>query len=380
MSAPLDGVRVLDLSRVLAGPISGRMLSDLGADVVKVEPPDGDVTRTYGGRGGREAAYFRQQNAGKRSIVVDFATEEGCQLVRDLAARADVVLENFRPGVLARFGLGWADLSAINPRLVMMSISGFGQDGPERGRAAYAGVIHAESGVTARAPKDGGLPTDLPISMADVVTGLHGVIGVLAALRHRDATGVGQHVDVAMLDSMMVCDDFAPDALDDQRRAREEAAAGGGERVRARRPTRSEMIDAPGGPMIVMGEFKWIWKSIHERAGVADPTPPGADLDTKIAARYAAWREWIASFATREELTKALDTANLAWGNVASTARAAAGPTATHRGTIVEIGDPLGAYSVVQSPWRFSNATTGVRGPAPRQGEHRDDIIRDWLG
>src|SRR4029453_1248294 len=109
--------------------------------------------------------------------------------------------------------------------------------------------------------------------------------------------------DVAMLDAMMVCDDFAADALDDQRRRHEEAAAGG-ERVRPPRPTRSEMIDAPGGPMIVMGEFKWIWKSIHERAGVADPTPPGADLDTKIAARYGAWRDWIAGFATREELTK----------------------------------------------------------------------------
>ena len=382
MSAPLDGVKVLDLSRVLAGPISGRMLSDLGADVVKVEPPAGDVTRTYGGRGGREAAYFRQQNAGKRSIVIDFTTEDGRGLVLDLAARADVVLENFRPGVLDRLGLGWAQLSAVNPRLVMMSISGFGQDGPERSRAAYAGVIHAESGVTARTPKRDGLPTDLPISMADVVTGLHGAIGVLAALRHRDATGFGQHVDVAMLDAMLVCDDFAADALDDDRLAREspldESASTA--RVAARRPSRAEMIDAPGGPMIVMGEFKWIWKSINERAGVADPTPPGADLDTKIACRYAAWQEWVASFQTREALTAGLDRANLAWGNVVTTATAAAGPTATHRRSIVEFDDPLGAYSVVQSPWRFSNATTGVRGPAPRQDEHRAEIIDEWLG
>src|SRR6478735_6771617 len=148
MASPLDGVKVLDLCRVLAGPIAGRMLADLGADVVKIEPPEGDVSRHFGKR--PESAYFRQQNAGKRSITVDLREDSGRDLVRRLAAVADVVTENFRPGVLSRFGLGWAELSALNPRLVMLSISGFGQDGPERDRASYAGVIHAETGVVAR--------------------------------------------------------------------------------------------------------------------------------------------------------------------------------------------------------------------------------------
>src|SRR4051795_7541179 len=156
MSTPVGGGRGLDLSRVFAGPVAGRMLADLGADVVKVEPPEGDVTRTFGR--GPQTAYFRQQNAGKRAITVDLTTTEGRDLVRRLAARADIVLENFRPGVLARFGLGWDDLRAVNPRLVMLSISGFGQEGPERDRAAYAGLIHAEMGIVARQPALGDAP------------------------------------------------------------------------------------------------------------------------------------------------------------------------------------------------------------------------------
>ena len=247
MASPLDGIRVLDLCRVLAGPLAGRMLADLGADVVKVEPPEGDVSRLFGKK--PESAYFRQQNAGKRSITVDLTEPEGRDLVLRLAAVADVVTENFRPGVMSRFGLGWPELSAVNPRLVMLSISGFGQEGPERDRASYAGVIHAETGVIARRrTPDGHPPVDLEISMADTVTGLHGVIGVLAALRLRDATGLGQHVDLAMIDAMAASDDMLPNevAADQARRLR--AAASGLPRPTvvtrarstcARRPARS---------------------------------------------------------------------------------------------------------------------------------------------
>src|SRR6185312_14716366 len=222
-------------------PIAGRMLADLGADVVKVEPPEGDVTRTFGS--GPQTAYFRQQNAGKRAITVDLATEDGRALVRRLAVAADVVVENFRPGVLDRFGLGWAELSALNPRLVMLSISGFGQDGPERDRAAYAGVIHAEMGMIARLPGRGDLPhTDLPVSMADAVSGLQGVVAVLAALRHRDATGEGNHIDLAMVDALLSCDDVAPMLL--------------GGATRDDGASMTEIVDAPGGPIVVMGAFK----------------------------------------------------------------------------------------------------------------------------
>ena len=382
MAHPLDGVKVLDLCRVLAGPFAGRMLADLGADVVKVEPPEGDVTRGFGKR--PESAYFRQQNAGKRSITVDLREPAGCDLVRRLAATADVVLENFRPGIMARYGLAWSDLSALNPRLVMLSISGFGQDGPERDRASYAGVIHAETGVVARRRTPvGGLPHDIEISMADTVTGLHGVVGVLAALRLRDATGLGQHVDMAMIDAMTFSDDYLPNEVAaGQARARRAAPGEAGradDGAEHLRNTPSEIIDAPGGPVIVMGEFKWIWKSINERLGVADPTPPGASLAEKVAARHQAWHDFHTSFTAREDLLAALDRANLAWGIVRSGAEALASPTLAHRGSVVEIDDPDGPYTVTRAPYRFSAGESGVRRGAPRQDQHRAEILHDWL-
>jgi crotonobetainyl-CoA:carnitine CoA-transferase CaiB-like acyl-CoA transferase len=383
MAHPLDGVKVLDLCRVLAGPFAGRMLADLGADVVKVEPPEGDVSRTFGKR--PESAYFRQQNAGKRSITVDLRDPAGCELVRRLAATADIVLENFRPGIMARYGLAWSDLSARNPRLVMLSISGFGQDGPERDRASYAGVIHAETGVVARRRTEaGGLPLDIEISMADTVTGLHGVVGVLAALRLRDQTGIGQHVDMAMIDAMAFSDDYLPNEVAaGQARARRLAAGDAGRPDAGAdhlRNSPNEIIDAPGGPIIVMGEFRWIWKSINERCGVADPTPPGAGLEEKVAARQQAWRDFYTAFTTREELLAALDRANLAWGIVRPGAEALSSPTLAHRGSVVEIDDPDGAYTVTRAPYRFSAGEAGVRRGAPRQDQHHDEVIADWLG
>jgi len=377
VTSPLDGVKVLDLSRVLAGPFAGRMLADLGADVVKVEPPEGDVTRAFGPNR-PQTAYFRQQNAGKRSITVDFRTAAGQATVKDLAAVADIVLENFRPGVLDKFGLGWAELSVANPRLVMLSISGFGQQGPERDRAAYAGVIHAETGLIARVPGQGEEPhADIPISMADTVTGLHGVIGILAALRHRDATGVGNHIDLAMIDALLSVDDYAPAAL----HSRGGSGRHGDGDPDVPQSGNCDIVDAPGGALIVMGEFKWIWKSVHERLGLADPTPEGADVATKVRLRRKAWRDFVAGFDDRAELLAALDRANLAWGAVKTSKEAAQSPTVLHRGTITEVTDPDGTtYSVIRAPYRFSAAETGVRGPAPRQGEHEAEIRKEWLG
>ena len=168
-AGPLAGLRVLDLSRVFAGPVAGRILSDLGADVVKVEPPDGDVSRNWGRKIAGLSTYFVQQNVGKRNICVDLNHPVGVAIVQELATKADIVIENFRPGVLASFGLDWAGLSVINPRLLMLSISGFGQEGPESRRAAYASIAHAEMGLIARGPElDGAGMHDVTFSAADV--------------------------------------------------------------------------------------------------------------------------------------------------------------------------------------------------------------------
>jgi len=161
MTYPLEGVQVLDLSRVLAGPFAGRMLSDLGADVVKLEPPQEDLTRLWGAVIGGVPGYFHQQNAGKRDVCIDLSVPEGVALAQQLAAKADIVIENFRPGVMDRLGLGYRQLNAARKDLILLSISGFGQDSPESQRMAYAAVIHAESGLVTRQARDGRPPQDI---------------------------------------------------------------------------------------------------------------------------------------------------------------------------------------------------------------------------
>jgi crotonobetainyl-CoA:carnitine CoA-transferase CaiB-like acyl-CoA transferase len=366
--APLAGLRVLDLSRVLAGPFAGRMLADLGADVVKVEPPEGDITRGWGqvrhGLGG----YYVQQNVGKRTLCVDLAALGGAELVLRLAARADVLIENFRPHVMARHGLGWQRLSAQNPRLVMLSISGFGAASPEAHRPAYAPVLHAESGAVARQAQLDRAPhtTDFVLSNADTNAGLHGLVAILAALHLRERSGVGQHIDLAMLDAMLATDDYAHFALDEAQISR-----GGG-----------EVWDAPGGPIMVTGDFRNLWRVLTKKLGVIDPTPENASLDEKIRARRAAAGRFYASaFATRAELTAALDRAAIPWGDVRSVADAFASPTARARGSAALIDDRAGGERrVVQSPYRFSAAPSGIAGGVRYRGEDNRAVLADWLG
>ena len=362
---PLEGVRVLDLTRVLAGPFVGRMLADLGADVVKIEPPEGDVSRHFGYRRGGQTGYYVQWNAGKRNVSVDLNAPDGPDVVRSLAEVADVVVENFRPGVLASFELDWENLVARNPGLVMLSISGFGQNSPESQRAAYAGIIHAESGWLARqAHHTGGPPFDSRLSVADTNAGLHGLVGLLAALRIREMTGVGQHIDLAMIDAFVATDDYAHWVLD-----------GGSARQGA-----GEIWETKTGPVIVMGDFRWVWKCANERLGLADPTPEGAELDEKIRLRRQAWGAYLQSFDDRATMLGRLDHANLAWGDVKDGPDIYTSPTLAHRGSVVSIDDrDGGTRSVVQSPYRFSNAESGVSGPAPHRGEHNDEVLREWL-
>ena len=204
--APLAGLKVLELARVLAGPWAGQILADLGADVIKIESPAGDGTRLWGPpwvereEGDREAAYYHAANRGKRSVVADFKNADDLRRVRELAAGADVVLENFKTGTLARFGLDFASLEALNPRLVYCSITGFGQTGPRASEAGYDFVIQAMSGFMALTGEPKGQPMKMGISISDLTCGLYSVIGIQAALAMRARTGRGQHVDMALLD------------------------------------------------------------------------------------------------------------------------------------------------------------------------------------
>ena len=205
MSYPLSGVKVLDMSRVLAGPFAGRMLCDLGADVVKLEPPEGDITRLWGKKIGGVSSYYNQQNAGKRNISVDLSQPDGVALVHALVSRADILIENFRPDVMPRLGLSYETLSKLNPALIMLSISGFGADNEDSRRAAYAPIVHAETGLVKRqAEISAAFPADIALSVADTNASLHGLVGLLTALYARTNTGRGQHIDLAMVDATMV--------------------------------------------------------------------------------------------------------------------------------------------------------------------------------
>jgi len=203
--APLEGLRVVELARILAGPWLGQALADLGADVVKVEAPAGDDTRGWGPpfvehAGDRSAAYFHATNRGKRAVVADFRTEAGQETVRGLVAEADILVENFKVGGLARYGLDYPSLSALNPGLIYCSITGFGQDGPYAARAGYDFLIQGMSGLMSVTGAPDTPPQKVGVAVTDIVTGLYGAVGVLAALEQRRRTGRGQHLDLALMD------------------------------------------------------------------------------------------------------------------------------------------------------------------------------------
>ncbi len=353
MGYPLEGVKVLDFSRVLAGPYAGRMLADLGAEVVKVEPPDGDVTRQWGAEIGGIRGYFHQQNAGKRDVCIDLGVPGGAELARRLAAHADVAIENFRPGVAERLGIGYADLKAVNPKIILLSISGFGQVGPERKRAAYAPVIHAELGLIARqADVSDAKHADMAVSLADTNAGLHGLVALLAALHMRDRTGDGQHIDIAMIDATLATDDHLHYELEDSVDTR---------------PMWSEVWDATGGPILITGDFRYIWTLLKDVCGVEDTSPPDAPVAEKIRLRREAAQAFFTSFPDKAGLVEVLDRMNLAWGDVRPTSALREQITIKARSSLTTVDDRAGGRrTIVQSPYRFSNAQSGVRGCAPR--------------
>jgi crotonobetainyl-CoA:carnitine CoA-transferase CaiB-like acyl-CoA transferase len=209
MSGPLSHLRVLDLSRVLAGPWAGQLLADLGAEVIKVERPgEGDDTRGWGppfakgpdGQDTTESAYYLSANRGKRSVTIDFTRPDGQELVRQLAAKSDVVLENFKLGGLAKYGLDYPSLKAVKPGIVYCSITGFGQDGPYAARAGYDFLIQGMGGLMSLTGEPGGMPVKVGVALTDIFTGMYATAAILAALAHRDRSGLGQYIDLALLD------------------------------------------------------------------------------------------------------------------------------------------------------------------------------------
>ena len=357
--SPLPAWRVLDMSQAISGPYAGRILSDLGADVIRIDGPRTDVTELFGAVIDGRAGMYAQMNAGKRSVGVDLAAPGGPDLIRELAGRADVMIENFRPGVLDRYGLGYQALAAMNPGLVTVSVTGFGASGPDAGRRALAPVIHAESGLLARqAELDGGAPADLPVALADTVTALHVAIAILAALQYKTATGRGQHIDINMLAAVAASDDHAHAALD-----------GSAEPY----SSRGTIWQAPGGPLLIAAPPKHAWVMLHRHGLIADPAPPGSDLATKSVLRQRAIQDWMTGFADRRELVAALEDAGIAWADLAETTDVFA--AGRH-----SVPVPGSGRRVAALPYLFGGHAPGPRRGIARLGEHNTEALADWLG
>lgn len=364
---PLANLKVLDFSRVLAGPFAGRMLADLGADVVKVEPPEGDITRLWGRVIGGVPGYYHQQNAGKRNICIDLRAPGARDLVFELVRQADILIENYRADVMPRLGLAYETLKSVNPRLIMLSVSGFGHGGPESHRPAYAPIVHAETGLLDRQARRGDIPLrDLPLSVADTNASLHGLVGLLAAVILRERTGEGQHLDIAMIDATV--------ATDDQLHFDLEGSEDTG-------PLRADIWQTRAGPILISTDFRHLWRLLTGELGLPDPTHKEMDLETKIGLRRQAVAEFMEELETWEAVEAAMARMNLAWGRVRHAATMREQPTVRARGAITEVDDGAGGRRpITQSPYRFSAARSGVRGPAPGRGQHNLEVLAEWLG
>jgi CoA:oxalate CoA-transferase len=368
MSYPLTGLKILDLSRVLAGPFAGRMLSDLGADVVKLEPPEGDVTRHWGVKRSGISGYYHQQNAGKRNIAVDLRHPKGVLIAKSLVAEADVLIENFRPDVMQRLGLDYETLAAINPRLIMLSISGFGANNADSHRAAYAPIIHAETGLVARqAELTGAFPTELPLSVADTNAAMHGLVGLLAALYAREQSGQGDHVEISMVDATIVTNDGMHFALEGKKMG-----------------VANEVHETAGGLLMLAGEFRYVWKLLATVYNVSDGLKEAQNpsLEDKIKARRAASKHFFTKTCrSREEVIQALDKMNIAWGDVRPAADAQKLASVEARSTIAEVDDRAGGKRLIpSSPYKYKHLESKVRAGAPYLGEHNEAVLKEWLG
>ncbi len=381
----LDGLLVLDLTRVLAGPICGRALADLGARVVKVEPPAGDLSRFSVPRHGPISGYYAQQNAGKENVSIDLDVDGGTDLLFDLATRADVVLENFRPGVCQRWGIGYDAVSAVNPGVVYGSLTGFGQDGPWAQRRSYAVVAHAAAGLTASALTHQEVVAGQAVlandahSHGDVYTGLLALSGVLAALVARGRTGRGQHVDVAMLDAMLFVNEHVQERLSGETEPGDPAILGSGWSpvVEVADGTRVSVAGDPGGVA-----FPAFLRVLGREDLLEDPAMATWEgRRARSAGLRADFREWAALVPTGEALVALCDEAGIAAAVVADVRDVATSDHVAHRGSIVAVDDRSGGeFRIPQAPWRFSDARAEVAGPPAWRGEHNRSALADLLG
>ncbi len=392
MPGPLSHIRVLDLSRVLAGPWAGQNLADLGAEVIKVERPgQGDDTRRWGppylkdaaGRDTSEPAYYLSCNRGKKSIVLDLATPEGQRLARELAAKCDILIENYKVGGLARFGLGYDDLEASHPHLIYCSITGFGQTGPCRERAGYDLIAQGMGGLMSITGEPDGAPGGGPkrvgVAIADLFSGMYATIAVLAALARRERTGRGQHIDLALLDCQVAM--LANQAMNYLTSGRPPPRMGNAHpNVVPYQP----FATADGQIIVAVGndtQFAGLCAVIGRTELADDP-----DFATN-AARIRNRERLLPMIAerlkarTNREWQDALEAVGVPCGPINALDEVFADPQVRARGMRFELDHPLaGRVPMVASPMRFSETPIEYHAPPPLLGEHTDDVLGELLG
>lgn len=369
---PLEGLKVVELARILAGPWIGQTLADLGADVIKIENVGGDDTRRWGPPfidnpdGSRDAAYFHSANRGKRSVVADLSTVEGREKVRALVRDADVLIENFKVGGLAKYGLDYASLAAINPRLVYCSITGFGQDGPYAQRPGYDFIVQGMGGMMDLTGEPSGPPQKIGVALGDILTGLYGTIAIQAALAQRERTGRGQQIDMALFDVMVGV--LANQALNYL--------------VSGSSPTRLgnahpniapyEAFPTSDGWFILAIGNDTQFERFSAVVGLerdarfatnADRVAHRILLSEQIAKRTESWQ--------RDVLLAELEARNVPAGPINTVAQALTDPQIIHRGMVVETHRPGSEEAVpgLRTPILFSDATLAVGVSSPTLGD-----------
>lgn len=367
MQKSLDGVRVLELARFQAGPRGGMMMSDLGADVIKIERLGGEETRRSPPLVRGQSVYFTVYNRGKKSICLDMRCDDGKAILRELVAKSDIVLENFRPGTMDQMGFGYAALKAIKPDIILVSVSGFGQTGPYRDRPAFDPLGQAMSGLMTLTGKPVGQPVGTAFSLVDRTTALHATIGALAALRHRDRTGEGQLVDCCLLDSALTMVEIPAITYLDTNKEGGEAG---------RPPYRAKdghvVISASGSEMV--GRLM--------RLVTGDPDVATGPMTSAMGSSDKRRRQLEAWCAERrvDEITQTLVAAGIPVGPVRTVEEAAEDPHTWEREMLALQPDALAGEIHVPGVAIKMSATPGRIGPVPTPGQHTDEVLSGLLG
>ena len=379
---PLQGLRILDFSRVLTGPHATRMLCDLGAEIIKIEPPDGDLTRFTNPRVNSLSTYFIQQNVGKKNISLDMSKPEAVDIVKKLVMHADILIENFRPGVMKKLGLDYASLSALNPKLIYASITGYGQTGPWVHRRAYAPVVGAESGLTNhQGMARGGQFANDPFSHADVYTAMETCAAVLAAVIQRHSTGRGQSIDIAMAQTMLYVNEHAHDALWDEPTPPEQ--------IRSFEPGNYPVLTAANGDKVVVsghpgerGTFDLFFTAIGRTDLLTDPKFIDVPSRlTNLEELQSILRAWALTIPDATAIEEALAKHKLASGKIRTTRELADTDWAVAREITVEVSNRGGGkVRIPNAPWKFSDATVTTAGSPKYRGEDNALVLGDLLG